>query len=377
MSIEKIEQIEAHVKQRLEALFAEIGAENAPVVLQRPPKPEMGDLAVPCFPLAKSLRKAPPQIAASLAEKLTPDDVISEAEAQGGFLNIRFDPAMVAGVTIGQVFEETGEGAKGFGSDSTPEKRRYLVEYSSPNTNKPLHLGHVRNNAIGLSVCKILEHVGHDVTAVCLVNDRGVHICQTLLAYRHWGEGRNPEDLKIKGDHYVGSLYVQFGLRFDREYEAWLESDEGQARFRAWQEARAAKKQKAPKKKEKEGDIDLRKVFKSAFSDEYFNTVSALGGEARELLRQWEAGDEEVRTLWQKMNQWVYDGFDATYRRMGVSFDKMYYESETYKLGREVVEDGLSKDLFHRLDDGAVVCDYERLDIKGGQTPHKFFILSE
>lgn len=370
MSIERIEQIETHVRERVERAFAEAGAGGAAVVIQKPPRPELGDLAVPCFPLAKVLRQPPPKIAADLAASLEPDGVIAEARGEGGFLNLRLDTAMMARVTVTQALTEAGEG--GFGSGHAPAELHFVVEYSSPNTNKPLHLGHVRNNVIGLSVCRILAHAGHRVTPVCLVNDRGVHICQTMLAYQRWAAGRDPLAEGIKGDRFVGDLYVEFNRRFDDEYRAWLESGEGEARFQAWRADRAVKKKGGAGAPEDGGE--LRRAFASAFKDEYFNTLSELGRAARDLLRRWEAGDEEVRALWQKMNAWVYEGFKQTYRRLGVAFDTIDYESETYELGRQVVERGLERGLFRRLDDGAVVCDYDKLGVKGGQTGYKVLL---
>ena len=383
MTITRIEQIESHVIRRLEQAFAEAGAEGAAVALQRPPRPELGDLAVPCFPLAKLLRKAPPAIAQELAGAVEPDDVITEVSAEGGFLNLRLNPGAVARVVVGQALAESpqaedGSRAVGFGgAQATRDERamRYLVEFSSPNTNKPLHLGHVRNNTIGLSVCRILAHAGHDVTSVSLVNDRGVHICKTMLAYQRWADGRTPEDVSTKGDHYVGDLYVMFDRRFDEEYEAWLESAEGQARYEAWLERWQAEAKK--RKKKGKSEDDPRKLFRSSFEDQYFNSESELGREVRELLRKWEAGDPAVRELWSRMNGWVYAGFDATYERMGVRFDRIDHESQTYELGRAVVEEGLKKGLFQRLDDGAVICDYERLGMSAGQTPYKVLLRAD
>jgi arginyl-tRNA synthetase len=380
MTIERIEQIESHIRCRLQEIFARVGAAEAPLVMQKPPRPELGDVAVPCFPLAKLLRQAPPAIAKQLAGEVTADEVIARADSEGGFLNLYLNPAPLIRATVGQVLTESGrdqEGRrlKGFGGQGAEEKKHVVVEYSSPNTNKPLHLGHVRNNTLGLSVCRILAHAGHDVSAVCLVNDRGIHICKTMVAYQHWGEERDPAQDGRKGDHYVGELYVEFANRFDIEYSRWLQTPAGQERFEAWRaqwEARQAKNKKKSKGSDK--PVDLPKLFKSSFEDEYFNNLSPLGAEARELLRRWEAGDEEVRGLWQRMNDWVYEGFDQTYRRLGVAFDKMYYESQTYTLGREVVDQGLEQGLFHRLDDGAAVADYKRLGVPAGQIPYKVLL---
>ncbi len=202
-----------------------------------------------------------------------------------------------------------------------------MVEYSSPNTNKPLHLGHIRNNLLGFSVSRILEATGRDVIKVNLVNDRGIHICKSMLAWQKFGHGETPESSGKKGDHLVGDYYV----RFDREYKKQVDE-----------------------------------LIAAGHSREEAENLSPILREAREMLRQWEAGDENVRELWQKMNAWVYEGFDETYRRLGVDFDRIYYESETYKLGRELVLAGLEKGQLYRKDDGSVWADLtpEGLDQK-------------
>ena len=379
MIIDRIEQIESHLSGRLEQAFEAVGAGGAPVVLQRPPRPELGDFAVPCFPLAKVLRQPPPKIAAQIADALDPDELMAEVSSDGGFLNIRLDPGALSRITLGQVLAESeaGDPLGGFGHGHAPEPHTYLVEFSSPNTNKPLHLGHVRNNTIGLAICRMLAHAGHDVHSVSLVNDRGVHICKTMIAYQKWASDETPESQEQKGDHFVGDLYVKFDKELDREFNLWFDSDEGLARFEAWYEAfREARHKLAGKKSKKtkgQGKTPCER-FASSIEDDYFNTISPLGAETRQLLRRWEAEDEEVRALWKTMNSWVFAGFDETYERMGVRFDSVDYESETYLLGRSVVEEGLDRGLFHALDDGAVVCDYENLGMKGMQNPHKILL---
>ena len=197
-----------------------------------------------------------------------------------------------------------------------------MIEYSSPNTNKPLHLGHVRNNLLGYSLAQILEASGHRVVKTNIVNDRGVHICKSMLAWLRWGNGETPESSGKKGDHLIGDYYV----RFDKEYRAEL------AQIRA---------------------------AHPDWSDEEVEAKSQLMADARQMLRQWEQGDPEVRALWRQMNEWVYKGFDETYSRMGVSFDKIYYESDTYLVGREEVLRGLEEGLFERHEDGSVWADFE------------------
>ena len=193
-----------------------------------------------------------------------------------------------------------------------------MVEYSSPNTNKPLHLGHVRNNLLGYSLSRILEANGHRVVKTNIVNDRGIHICKSMLAWQKWGNGITPEKAGKKGDHLIGDFYVEF----DRHYKA-----------------------------------ELKALREKGLSEEEAEEASELMQEAREMLRRWEAGDEEVRSLWRTMNEWVYAGFDETYRRMGVCFDKIYYESDTYLEGKELVLGGLEKGIMYRKEDGSVWAD--------------------
>jgi arginyl-tRNA synthetase len=238
-----------------------------------------------------------------------------------------------------------------------------MVEYSAPNTNKPLHLGHLRNNLLGASIAAILGFHGHEVTRVNLVNDRGVHICKSMLAYERWGEGTDPERSKEKGDHLVGRFYVLFDRRFSEEYAAWQQTGPARERLAAWLESKAG--QQAKKAADKGKGAAPEKVFFAKKKDDYFNTESALGAEVREMLRRWEGGDPEVRGLWRRMTDWVLSGFDQTSARMGVGFDHVQYESETYKLGKEIVEEGLEKGVLRRLDDGAVVCDLQQVGLKG------------
>jgi len=379
MAIERIEQIEQHLTMKLKAAFAALGVADAPVILQRPPKPELGDFAVPCFALAKALRQPPPKIAVELAEKLEPDELLLAAEGEGGFLNLRLDPGGLARLTISQVLDESrgGDPLRGFGHGHARQRRRYLVEFSSPNTNKPLHLGHVRNNTIGLAICRMLAHAGHDVQSVSLVNDRGVHICKTMLAFQKWNADKTPESAGRKGDHFVGDLYVEFDRRLRDEFAEWFVSEEGLERFERWLtdfKAHQKKQQSAKKAKKAKREKSPCERFASAIEDDYFNTLSALGAETRELLRRWEAEDPDVRALWQKMNAWVIAGFEATYERMGVKFDHIDFESTTYLLGRAVVAAGLEAGHFRELDDGAVVCDYEKLGLKAGQSPFKVLL---
>jgi arginyl-tRNA synthetase len=200
----------------------------------------------------------------------------------------------------------------------TPESPLVMVEYSSPNTNKPLHLGHMRNNLLGYSLSQILKACGNRVVKTNIVNDRGIHICKSMLAWRKWGEGATPESTGKKGDHLIGDFYVLF----DKHYKA-----------------------------------EIKKLMDEGMSQEEAEKASPLMLEAREMLRSWENKDPEVRGLWEMMNNWVYAGFDATYKRLGVDFDKIYYESDTYLEGKEKVLEGLDKGIMYRKDDGSVWAD--------------------
>ena len=301
-----VEAICTHVERSAEDLGWGDAAQ-APGVI-RPPKPEMGDLAFPCFPLAKVLHKAPPQIAielipvaqARLTEAAAAGEIpaLATVEAIGPYLNLRFEAGSLATFVTARI----AACAPPYGAPLPASGQSTMVEYSAPNTNKPLHLGHMRNNLLGLSLCNLLEAAGEEVIPVNLINDRGVHIAQSMLGYRKWGAGQTPEKTGQKGDHFVGEFYVRFSTA-----------------------ARAEDGESAP-----------------------------LMEAAHECLRQWEAGDPETRTLWGQMNAWVYAGFDETYGRIGCAFKKWYRESETYKLGKEIVADGLARGLFVQQEDGSI-----------------------
>ena len=267
-----------------------------------------GDFTVVVFPFAKALHLAPPQVAQDLGEHLA-SKLPCSFNVMGGFLNL----TIFSEFWLDHLY--TNLQNRNYGFVECQDEHPVLIEYSSPNTNKPLHLGHIRNNLLGSSVSKILEACGNKVVKVNLVNDRGIHICKSMLAWQKWGGGETPASSGMKGDHLVGKYYVEFDKHYKEEIKALVESgmEEDEA------------KKKAP---------------------------SLL--EAQELLRRWEMGDEDVRGLWKKMNDWVYAGFDATYRQLGIEFDKTYYESETYLLGKSLVQEGLDKNAFYKREDGSV-----------------------
>lgn len=279
-----------------------------------PPKSEMGDAAFPMFPYAKAAGKAPALIAkdimAALAEKDHPE---GEMLVAGPYLNIRFDIPSLAGKIISEA-ENCGDS---YGTVKDLEGKKIMVEFSCPNTNKPLHLGHMRNDSLGESVSCLLKAAGADVMKVNLINNRGVHICKSMLAYKLFGNGETPQSTGEKGDHFVGRYYV---------------------RFAQWEKEAEEKKAADP----------------SIVSDPSFVDPDTA---AQEMLRLWEAGDPETRALWDKMNRWTLDGLAESYRNMGISFDRLYYESETYKLGRSEVMKGLDMGVFKKEDDGSVQVD--------------------
>jgi arginyl-tRNA synthetase len=247
-----------------------------------PPNPEMGHFAVGCFPLAKQFRKSPAEIAANIVEHLQPDEVIAQVSAAGPYINLTIAGNMLFGDVCNHIISRDSA----YGSSDMGQGRRAMVEYLAPNTNKPLHLGHLRNGALGMAVANMYKATGHWVVKANLVNDRGVHICKSMLAWQRWGKDTTPQSEGIKGDHFVGKYYV----RYARE----AEKDEN------------------------------------------------LENEIQQMLQKWEAGDSETIDLWKKMNDWVYDGFAETYHRFGLLFDVFYYESDTYKLGKDVIQQGLA-----------------------------------
>ncbi len=301
-------------------LAGEFQAERPRIAPELCPADFNGDLTVNCFRLARTLRTNPMQIAARATAFLAQHPDIVGAEAVKAFVNITLHPEALFRDAIGNE-------AALLESARVPaaEQRRVLIEFSAPNTNKPQHLGHVRNNALGSAMTSILRRVGHAVTSVNLINDRGIHICKSMVAYQRWGEGRTPASEGVKGDHFVGDFYVRFEKEFQRQV-ARLRSDRPE-----WRERSA---------------------------EELF-LETEIGRTAQTMLLAWENRDPEVRRLWETMNTWVIEGFEETYRRMGVVFDKVYRESETYTLGRNVVLEGLEHGVFHRTDDGAVVIDLE------------------
>ncbi len=282
-----------------------------------------GDITLPVFPLVKQLRRNPKEIAEEIGEILVNEEPeIERYNVVGGFLNLVFSPSYFH-EWIKKYAPDEKFGIKAVNEDEPAT----MVEYSSPNTNKPLHLGHIRNNLLGYSVSEILKATGKRVIKTQIINDRGIHICKSMLAWQKFGNGETPETSGMKGDHLVGKYYVEFDKHYKKQVQDLMAegSDEETAK--------------------KQAPVLL---------------------EAQEMLRKWEEGDPQVRKLWEMMNKWVLDGFNETYRELGVDFDVEYFESDTYLLGKKIVEEGLKKGIFYRKEDGSVWVDLsdEGLDEK-------------
>ncbi|RRT91548.1 arginine--tRNA ligase [Empedobacter falsenii] len=281
-----------------------------------------GDYTLVVFPLIRTLKGKPEEIGTKIGENLVENNKITAFNVVKGFLNMS-----LSSVEFLENFTQNAQNST-FGITKVDENSKtVMVEYSSPNTNKPLHLGHVRNNLLGFSVSQIIEAAGNNVIKTQIINDRGIHICKSMIAWEKFGNGETPESANMKGDHLVGKYYVEF----DKHYRQEIKELEAQG--------------KTEDEAKKEAPIFL---------------------EAQEMLRQWEAHEPKVIELWQKMNGWVYDGFAKTYKRLGVAFDEYLYESNTYILGKDIVEDGLNKSVFYKREDGSVWIDLtaEGLDEK-------------
>ena len=306
--------IDKYISEVVTGVVTELYGEVAPaqIQIQKTRKEFEGDYTLVTFPLLKLSRKSPEATATEIGEKLvaTSGDV-SAFNVIKGFLNISLSAAFWQ-ARFGEIVVAENYGV------AEPSGKTIMVEYSSPNTNKPLHLGHIRNNLLGYSVSQILAANGHNVIKANLVNDRGIHICKSMVAWQRYGNGATPESTGIKGDHLVGDYYVEF----DKHYKA-----------------------------------EIAELVAGGMSEDEAKKSAPILLEAQEMLRKWEAKDEEVRSLWQTMNGWVYEGFDVTYKALGVDFDKVYYESQTYLLGKSIVSEGLEKGIFFRKEDGSVWID--------------------
>ena len=328
MSIEQ--KIQESAKAAAKALYG-IDADEKMVQLQKTRSEFQGNLTLVVFPFVKAARKKPEAVAEEIGQYLVENSgVVSEYNVVKGFLNLS-----IAQAAWRELLEEIDSDEHYGEKEADDNAPLVMIEYSSPNTNKPLHLGHVRNNLLGWALAQVMKANGNKVVKTNIVNDRGIHICKSMLAWIKWGNGETPETAGKKGDHLIGDYYVAFDKHYREEVKAITAQliEGGMAEEEATEKA----KREAP-----------------------------LIVEAHEMLVKWENNDPEVRALWKKMNEWVYAGFDQTYKMMGVSFDKIYYESDTYLEGKEKVEEGLEKGFFYRRDDGSVWADLtgEGLDEK-------------
>lgn len=337
-----LENIEKGIKAGL-AYHYNYTITKQPILITPTKKEFEGDFTVVVFPFSGVLKTKPEELGSVLGQYLVDQDSnFADFNVIKGFLNLTLSNKAIKNLLELVIL------APDFGTFPANGKK-VLVESSSPNTNKPLHLGHIRNILLGWSVYKIMEAAGFEVKRVQIINDRGIAICKSMLAWQLFAEGATPKSAGVKPDHFVGQYYVRFEQEFSEEYKTWLESVEGLQVF------------KQIKKEE-----ETFEEFKSRFKNEYFNQHSSLGAQAKQLLLKWENGDSDTLDLWRRMNQWVYDGFDATYKRLGVAYDQLYYESDTYLLGKKTVEDGLAQEVFYQKRDGSVWVDLteEGLDEK-------------
>ena len=311
MSIETL--ISSAAAEAVKALYG-LDATEKMLQLQKTRSEFEGNLTLVVFPFAKVARKSPEQTGEEIGRYLVEHcPAVDKYNVVKGFLNLSVGQG--AWLQLLQAIDSDDYFGMKRADEGAP---LVMIEYSSPNTNKPLHLGHVRNNLLGWSLAKIMEANGNRVVKTNIVNDRGIHICKSMLAWLKYGNGETPESSGKKGDHLIGDYYVSF----DKHYRE-----------------------------------QVKELVAGGMNEEKAKQEAPLIKEAHEMLVKWEQGDPEVRALWEKMNNWVYAGFDETYKRMGVSFDKIYYESQTYLKGKAKVEEGLAKGLFERHDDGSVWAD--------------------
>ena len=311
MNIE--ENISKAVVGAVKSLYGIEVAENG-IQLQKTKSDFEGDITLVVFPFTKTARKQPEVIGNEIGQWLTENtDIVDKYNVIKGFLNLSISKDNWIS-TLNNIYNDKKYGTK----EETPESPLMMIEYSSPNTNKPLHLGHVRNNLLGYSISQIQKANGWKVVKTNIVNDRGIHICKSMLAWLKYGNGETPASTGMKGDHLIGKYYVEF----DKHYKA-----------------------------------ELKELQAKGMSEDEAKANSSLMKEAQAMLLKWEQNDPEIRSLWQMMNEWVYAGFDETYKRLGVDFDKIYYESNTYLEGKEKVEEGLKKGIFYRRQDACIWAD--------------------
>lgn len=291
----KIQELKEKIKNSLKkSIENKFGEKVEDIDLAFPPNPEFGDFSIECFSLARKLQKSPTDIASAIASEIKTDEIIETVTAEGPYINLK-----LVNQALSSVIEEVLDKNDDFGKSEIGKRGKVMIEYLGPNTNKPLHLGHARNGSLGVAISNILKKTGFEVLKALIINDRGVHICKSMLAYQKWGENSTPESSRRKGDHFVGHWYVRYNQELQNNQE--------------------------------------------------------LENEVQEMLKKWEEGDRETLTLWEKMNEWVYEGWKTTLLEMGFDFDVTDYESETYKLGKDIIESGIKKGIFEKNGNGAVI----------------------
>ena len=357
-------QFKHRVQQLFKQILHELYPQNSfpPTLFGSPPLGIDADFSVECFQFAKVLNEDPIKIAKDLHSHLMKIPFIIKVEiapssgnvksgksskkaSAKAYLNLTFDLGTLAPIAIRELLLE---------QKKNESDEHYLVEFSSPNANKPLHLGHIRNNCLGDSISQIIRSQGHSVTKINLINDRGIHICKSMLAYKKWAT-KDWEGLK--GDHIVGNYYVLFEKMFQQEYQAFLDSAAGIKLYQAWSPPHQVVKTDPRKDSE----------FMDAHKSYYFNNLSALGKEAIEMLVKWESNDPETRDLWNLMNGWVMLGFGTTYQNMGITFDVVEKESDIYLEGKKIVLEGLATGIFEKNHKGEIYCDLQKLGFTSGK----------
>jgi arginyl-tRNA synthetase len=344
-----ISTIQHAVKQAVKALYdLDIDIKDVPMSTTR--KEFEGDYTVTVFAFSKAAKKSPAQVGEELGTYLSENTAeIVRFNVIQGFLNLVVSDSFWISY-LAQTIDNQQFG-------QLPSKgEKVMVEYSSPNTNKPLHLGHIRNILLGWATSKVLNAAGYEVVRTKVVNDRGIAICKSMLAWQLFGGGKTPDTEGAKGDHFVGNYYVLFEQKFQEEYKAW-QKDVGLD-----DEILVGLNKK---------NLPLDEFYKE-YKNEYFNKYSKLGAQAREMLLKWESGDKETVDLWHTMNGWVYAGFDETYKKLGVKFDEKYYESNTYTLGKDIIDDGLKNNIFYQKPDTSVW-----IDLTDVKLDHKLVLRSD
>ena len=353
------------VVESVQLLYNE-NIESKLVQPQKTKKEFTGDLTVVVFPFIKASKKSPEQTAQEIGEYLLKNvEQIEDFNVVKGFLNLSISAKFWL-----ETFQKINTNST-FGFALTTGKT-YMVEYSSPNTNKPLHLGHLRNNFLGYSVANILKANGHEVFKTQIINDRGIHICKSMLAWQKFGNKETPQTSGLKGDHLVGKYYVAYDKELkkqtDEKIKDWYVSDEIELSIKNEINNFDTRSDAILKKKKESSDVNafLESVKSDDLMYKYASNHTNITLEVTKMLLEWEAGEPVVRSLWAMMNGWVYEGFDVTYKTMGVDFDELYYESDTYILGKDVVEKGLEKGVFYQKPDGSIWCDLsaEKMDDK-------------